>query len=232
MRAHSGKAMARGATLGAILCGLLIWHPAQSAERLYCFSDICLGDPPRVLETIPLRDLSSIAEKRPRPVDLKAALPGVGEDDRRLLAKRVGPDGRFLVDAQTLRIFLGVAAVCAPIAPFAAMFTSASGHATAVEFDMFKTGEDAQLGVKTVARVFTVRPGTSEYATLVADLSRKFGFRIDNPSPVHLPGGGLAMFKYGDQGFQLRFALPEMADRETVLATQRGCVSADRVPID
>ena len=224
--------VARLAAVGATVCCLMACEPAQSAERLYCFSDICLGDLPRVLEAIPLRDLSSIAEKRPPAMDLKSALPGIGEDARRLLARRVAPDGRFLVDAQTLPIFLGLTAVCAPVAPFAAMFTSASGHATAVEFDMLRAGKDVRFGVKTIARVFTVQPGTTEYAALVIDLSQKFGYRIDNPSPVRLPDGALSTFKNGEHGFQLTFAFPDMPDRGAAVAMLPGCMPTDRVPID
>ena len=206
--------------------------PAAAAERLYCFSDICLGDPPSVLNAVEINDLSRIANSRPAALDLKAALPELNDADRKLLAGHVTEDGRFLLDQKTLRIFLRIKGVCASIAPFVAIFTSDSGHSTAVEFDVIDADDHVRLGVKSIARVFRTRPNTPEYVALIADLSQKFGFKIGD-EPLHQARDGISTtFEVNAEGFRLAFSMPSLKDRGREIASQRDCEPVNRVKID
>jgi len=232
---HYSRLMRFGRSCFGAMVVVLGWgvsYPALSAERLYCFSDICPGDPPSILNGVTLNELSDLTDRKPPAIELKAALPETRDADRKTLAKRIGLDGRFLLDKKTLQIFLGIKQVCAPMAPFVAFFTSESGHLTAVEFDVVKVGDEVRFGVKTIARVFRIKPATPEHLALLADLSQKFGFKIDSQNPHGAPDGLVASFDNGEQSFRLSFALPELASRGIDIAAQPACAPLNRIGID
>jgi hypothetical protein len=216
----------------AFFAAMICAYPVNAAERLYCFSDICLGDLPSALNTVTLSNLLPITEKSPSAVDLTAALPGISEADRATLAKYVNADGRFLVDQRTLPIFLKVNRVCAPIASFVAIFTSDSGHSTAVEFDVVAVDGHAYFGVKTITRAFRTKPDTPEYLALIADLSEKFGVRIGAGSVSQMPEGITAAYEESAEGFRLSFSMPNLKNRGREIASQQDCIPENRVKID
>ena len=205
--------------------------PAAAFERLQCFSGICPGDPPAILKTVVINDLSRIAARGPA-ADLRAALPGVSDPDRKILAGQVGEDGRFLVDQKTLRIFLGISGVCAPIAPFLALFTSDSGHLTSVEFDVIKVDDVVRLGVKTIRRAFDIKPNTPAYIALMDDLSQRFGFKVGSEALHQGADGIAAAYEDTDRGFRLGFSLPGLKNRGLEIASQPVCEPKNRIKID
>jgi hypothetical protein len=242
-RHSSRRAWPRAAAIIALYLTVgLAPHQASAAARLNCFSDICLGDPPSVLNTVTLSDLSRIvrrsgvgqsgAGRSGADVDLKAALPATSADDRKTLAERVDDNGRFLVDQKTMRIFLGIKGVCAPTAPFVALFTSDSGHITSVVFDVIETEGQVRLGVKRIARAFLIKPATPAYIALIADLSAKFGFKVGD-EPVHKAADGVsAAYEELDQGFRLALSMPDLKNRNVDIASQTACAPLVRVKID
>lgn len=233
MQLHPRSKARAGIYIAAAVIGFyLMPHQAVSAERLYCFSDICLGDPPAILKTTTLNDLSRIADHKAPTVDLKTALPETSEADRKVLADQMGEDGRFLLDQKTLRIFLGVKGVCAPIAPFVALFTSDSGHLTSVEFDVIALDGEVRLGVKKIARAFRIKPGTPVYLALIADLSEKFGFKVGGEALLQRPGGIVVAYRESEADFQLSLALPALKNRNLDIASQIACEPKNRVKID
>ncbi|MHB1204276.1 MAG: hypothetical protein ACYCZX_01820 [Rhodospirillaceae bacterium] len=184
------------------------------------------------MKTVPLSDLSRIVDHKAAAVDLKAALPETGDKDRKVLAAQMGEDGRFLLDQKNLQIFLGIKGVCAPIAPFVALFASDSGHLTSVEFDVIALDGEVRLGVKKIARAFHLKPGTPAYLALIADLSEKFGFKVGGEALLQRPGGVIVAYREGEADFQLSLALPPLKNRNLDIASQTACEPKTRVKID
>ena len=140
--------------------------------------------------------------------------------------------GAFLLDARTLPIFFKISQVCAPVGPFVALFTSESGHASVVEFGPTMNGPDVRLGVTRVARSYRVSRDSVEEKGLIADLSRKFGFRIDAEAEKHFDDGDRrvgAEFVRQETGFILAFTGPNMDEGAQQFADQKGC---SRIKID
>ena len=222
-------AVAGAAAAAIALCAMP--NPASAAERLQCFSNICPGDPPAILKTVVLSGLSSIAA-RGGAADLKAALPDTNDADRKLLAGRMDDDGRFLIDQKTLQAFLGIKGVCAPIAPFLALFTSDSGHLTSVEFDVIKVDGEVRFGVKTIRRAFNTLPNTPAYIALIADLSQKFGYKVGAEAPHTGPDGVSTTYEETERGFRLSVSVPGLANRNLDIASQPACEPKTRIKID
>lgn len=211
---------------------------ATAAEdRLYCLSDVCPGDARSVLFNITLSNLGHVAERpRARPKEyqesFKAAIPGLSDAERLALSAYVDSRGSLLLDARTLPIFLKIGRICAPIGPFVALFTSESGHASVVEFGATLRGSEVQLGVTRVARSYQVKSESAEEKALLADLSRRFGFRIDAAPEKNLAGRGhdvTAQFTRQEKGFVLAFSGVTLHEDAAEFAAQTGC---DRIKID
>jgi hypothetical protein len=206
--------------------------PSVAADRQYCLSDICPGDLPSVLGKVILSDLSSIAEGGRHKLDLRAALPNFGDTDRNLLERRVAADGRHLVDHRTLAAFLSITAVCAPTGGFVALFSSESGHVTAVEFDVVNFDGKVGFGVKSISRVFRVKSGSPAAVALVADLSRKFGFAVDDPALPALADGLTFSLRAADETMTLSISLPALVRPLEQLPAQEACAPKNRVQLD
>ncbi len=232
----------------ALLCVGLGASTLSSADaaaavdgRRYCFSDICPGDPPGVLSTMILNNLSQVAE-RPRArskeymAAFNSALPGLSNAERMALSAYTDTNDSLLLDARTLPIFRKIKLVCAPVGPFVALFTSESGHPTAVEFGAVMIGGEIRLGVTRVARSFQVKSGSIEEKALVADLSQKFGFRIDQTPEKRLSNLESAAivesFERQETGFRIAFAQPGLRADAVEFSEKAGCGPAARIKIE
>ncbi|MGE3476771.1 MAG: hypothetical protein AB7H70_13290 [Rhodospirillaceae bacterium] len=211
---------------------------ATAAEdRLYCLSDVCPGDTRSVLSTLTLSNLGHIAERpRARAKEyqdaFKAAIPGLSDAERLALSAYADSRGSLLLDARTLPIFLKIGRICAPVGPFVALFTSESGHVSVIEFGATIQGSEVQLGVTRVARSYQVKAESAEEKALLADLSRRFGFRIDAAPEKHLAGRDrdvTAQFTRQEKGFVLAFSGVALRQDAAEFAAQTGC---DRIKID
>lgn len=206
-------------------------------DRLYCLSDVCPGDARSVLSNITPRNLGHVAERpraRPKeyPEAFKAAIPGLSDAERLALSAYADSQGSLLLDTKTLPIFLKINRICAPVGPFIALFTSESGHASVVEFGATVQGSEVQLGVTRVARSYQVKAESAEEKALLADLSRRFGFRIDAAPEKLLAGRGrdvTAQFTRQEKGFVLAFSGVALRQDAAEFAAQTGC---DRIKID
>jgi len=141
-------------------------------------------------------------------------------------------NGSLLLDARTLPIFLKIGKICAPVGPFVGLFTSESGHPSVVEFGATTNGAEVRLGVTRVARAYQVAADSVDERALIADLSRKFGFRIDAAPETNPSGQGdgvTAQFTRQEKGFLLAFSAPVLRDDAQEFAAQTGC---DRIKID
>ena len=210
---------------------------AAAEDRRYCLSEVCPGDPRSVLSSITLTNLARVAERpRARPKEyqeaLKAAIPGLSDAERLALSAYMDSNGSLLLDARTLPIFLKIGKICAPVGPFVGLFTSESGHPSVAEFGATMNGSEVRLGVTRVARSYQVTADSVEEKALIADLSRKFGFRIDAAPEKQLEdrGSGVtAQFTRQEKGFLLAFSGPVLRDDAQEFADQTGC---DRIKID
>jgi hypothetical protein len=228
----------------AVLCvaGLNAGPPLSAAtaaadDRRYCLSDICLGDSHSVLSGLTLTNLARVAE-RPRARSreyrdaFKTAAPGLSDAERMALSAYADSKGSLLLDARTLPIFLKIGAICAPVGPFVGLFTSESGHQSSAEFGATMSGSAVRLGVTRVARSYQVAAGSAEEAALIADLSRRFGFRIDAAPEQQLDASGRRVtveFMRQEKGFLLAFSGPALRKDSQEFAEQAGC---DRIKID
>ena len=221
----------------ALLCGVSVclWFSSASGaavDRRYCLSEICPGDPPAVVGKLVLTDLSRIAERGRHKVDLAIALPDISPPDRKILESRKAADGRYLVDHLTIGAFLGIKTVCAPIEPFVALFSSESGHTTAIEFDMVNVGGRIEFAVKSISRKFDIKVGTPAGAALIADLTNKFGFAIDGGGAPQLADGLTVAFRTEPESMTLSIALPALESPVAQIASQMACAPKDRMHVD
>lgn len=210
---------------------------AQTEPRRYCLSDICPGDARDALAKITLGDLAGVADRPKAPVKrdseaLKAALPELTDTERLILSAYRDSKGSFLLDARTLPVFQKIGRICAPVGPFVALFTSESGHSSIVEFGAARDGMKVRLGVTRIARAFKAPIDSSEEIALLADLSRRFGYRVDAAPETQLsgPDGGVtAEFTRQPGGFLLAFAGAPVTADAAEFAAQAGCA---RIKID
>lgn len=230
------------ATFYAAGC-ILMWSlgaPAAAEDaRLYCFSDICPGDPPAALKSIALRDLARVAvskraDAKGQAVQLQAALPDLSAVARATLIAYAAADGALLLDAHTLPIVLGAGRVCAPVGPFDALFSSESGHLTSVTFAAVAANGVPRLGVSRVTRAFKVWPGSTTEKTLLADLSAKFKFPVDGAKPhvIDAASGLTATYEGTADGFQLSFAVPVLGNDAQAWSAPTGRATHPRIKID
>ncbi len=208
-----------------------------AARSPYCFSDICLDDPPRVMAGVTLDSLGRIAERalersKDYAADLKAALPALSDADRSTLAAYTDSSGGFLIDARSLPIFLGIDKICGPVDPFVAVFRSESGHLTSLQFQAVAVAGEVRLGVTRIARSFNIKPGSVEEKVLIADLSDKFGYRMAEAPEKEISHGVTARFERHAAGLQLSFTRVGLPENAPELREQAGCSARGRVNID
>lgn len=225
-----------------VLCALAATISSPEAasaatDRFYCLSDVCPGDSHTIVSNLALNSLGRIAERpRARAKEyrdaFKAAIPGLSDTERLVLSAYADSRGSLLLDAKTLPIFLRIERICMPVGPFVALFTSESGHASVVEFGATLQGSAVLLGVTRVARSYEVKAHSAEEAALIADLSRRFGYRIDAAPEQPLANGSTevtAHFTRRENGFLLAFSGVDLAVDAPAFAAQTGC---DRIKID
>jgi hypothetical protein len=227
------------ATLAAALLLCAASMPCAAAQpepRRYCLSDICPGDARDALARITLGSLAGVADRPRAPVKrdseaLKAALPELTDTERLILSAYRDSKGSFLLDARTLPVFLKIGRICAPVGPFVALFTSESGHTSIIEFGATRDGTKVRLGVTRIARAFKAPVDSADEIALIADLSRKFGYRVDAAPETQLSGSGgvTAEFTRQQGGFLLAFASAPVTADAAEFAGQAGC---DRIKID
>ena len=212
---------------------------AAEGERRYCFSDVCVDDPTSVLGSVALGSLDKMADPQHAKESLarlEAALPALGRGARATVASYTDADGALLLDRRTLPIVLQIDRICAPMGRFVSMFSSESGHPTAIEFQTIASDGAVRLGVTRIARSFDVMPGSGEERALIADLSEKYGFRVDESAAKRLPSHGgsevTASFIRQSVGFQLSFSREPLSATAAEFNAQASCGPARRIKID
>ena len=233
---HAGRAAAVFVLAGCALAGSSLGAAAPAKPEPLCFSNVCLAGGVNGVAQLTLADLKQIrAPGRKRPegamATLAAAYPRMSEDDRKMLLNHSDSDGRLLIDASTLPALLRIDQVCVGGQPFVALFTSESGHPTSVTLEAIAIDGTLRLGVTEVARHFRVKLHSPEEGALIADLSQRFGFRVDDAYLAPRPTGAKIEFERQDDGFLLRFSAVAPAIEPLAIAPP-GCPPSGRLKID
>ena len=164
---------------------------------------------------------------------LATALPRLGDVGRMTLASYADAHGSLLLDQRTLPVVLSIDRICRPIGPFVSMFLSESGHATVIEMQAIASEGVVRLGVTRIARTFRVTPGSTEEKALIADLSDKFGFRVDEGAEKQLAPLGISQsFEREAGGFRVSFARAALDKDAPEFAAQSECIPVTRIKID
>jgi hypothetical protein len=232
----AGCAAAVFVLAGSLLADDGLSAPAPAISEPLCFSNVCLDGAVNDVAQLTLADLKRIrAPNRKRAEgamsDLAAAYPRMNEDDRKALLNYSDSDGRLLIDASTLPILLRIDQICGGGQPFVALFMSESGHPTSVRLEAVANEGALRLGVTELARHFRVRSHSPEEQGLIADLSQKFGFRVDDAYSVPRPQGTKVDFERQADGFLLRFRAAVRAV-EPLGPALPGCPASNRLKID
>jgi len=212
---------------GCLPVGNSLGAAATAKSEPLCFSNVCLAGGVNDVAQLTLADLKQIrAPGRKRPdgamAVLAGAYPRMSEDDRKALLNHSDSDGRLLIDASTLPALLRIDQVCPGGQPFVALFTSESGHPTSIRLEAVANDDTLRLGVTELARHFRVK---------LADLSQKFGFRVDDAYSAPRPAGAKIEFERQDDGFLLRFSAVTPALAPLAIAPP-GCPPSGRLKID
>jgi hypothetical protein len=229
---HAARAAVAFALAGALLDG----GSTRAAEipQPLCFSGVCLGAEAGAVAQLSLTDLKRVADpdrdrRKAAAASLATAFPRLSTDDRNTLLSHSDSGGRVLLDARTLPILLRIDRLCASGPAFVALFVSESGHQTSVRFEVVEHDGKLRLGVTEMARSFRVKAHSSEEGALLADLSLRYGFRIDDVTAGARPGGTSVGFERGDEGFRLSFTA---ASGAVDWSAQPDCQPPNRIKID